>query len=502
MSHSAARAHGIHQVQGRVGRGPIRTALAAHDHDRHGAVLHHEAENGPGVGHRIGAVADDDAVHSPGDFVADGDGQGLVLLRPHVLAEDAEELLRGEVGNVGQFGHGAVEFAGREGGDHRAGAVIEPRGDGPARAQQRDLLLLGIEGEILLGNFVDGLFVAGLLDRNDPLRGDADVVAVEQFDHQVEIIERFAAGQNDADEGRAAVVGDLDLAPDAHLVLLQQFLDGASIALKAVGALAEGEIYFCCCSSSYLLQLRLDECRHFRGGRLALEHPDGLPHQESRAPFVRVPFRAAIALERQPIGLLETRPRVAASLCPGRHRRPRRSGRLGPCSRPRRGWPRAGMRPSVKRSKTWIHSGIPNRPTGMPRRWRALNCWPIDDAGQQAVHAGLLDDRVDDLGAAAADQVMGRFLRHAPRHVPVDALPRRRPQAGSGLCHPLLGDAGRRRIRVGIHAVGAGQNALEGGDTRPPNPAASPWARPPWRRRSAGGFRWRRCGSPPRGRRR
>ena len=59
---------------------------------------------------------------------------------------------------------------------------------------------------------------------------------------------------------------------------------------------------------------------------------------------------------------------------------------------------------------------------------------------------------------------MGRLLGHAPGHVPLDALPGRRPQPGAGLGHPLLGDAGRRRIRVGIHAVGAGQDALEGGE--------------------------------------
>ena len=49
--------------------------------------------------------------------------------------------------------------------------------------------------------------------------------------------------------------------------------------------------------------------------------------------------------------------------------------------------------------------------------------------------------------------------------------------------------ARRRRIGVGIHAVGAGQDALEGGEAADQAPAASPWARPLWRRRSAGGFR-------------
>ena len=93
MSHSAAVRTRVHEVQGGVGRGPVRAALAAHQDDGHGAVLHHEAEDGPGVGHGVGAVADDDAVGALGDLLADGHGQGLVLLGPHVLAEDAEELL-------------------------------------------------------------------------------------------------------------------------------------------------------------------------------------------------------------------------------------------------------------------------------------------------------------------------------------------------------------------------------------------------------------------------
>ena len=36
-------AHGSHQIQGGVGGRPVRAALAAHHHDGHGAVLHHEA---------------------------------------------------------------------------------------------------------------------------------------------------------------------------------------------------------------------------------------------------------------------------------------------------------------------------------------------------------------------------------------------------------------------------------------------------------------------------
>ena len=111
----------------------------------------------------------------------------------------------------------------------------------------------GIEGEVLLGNLVDGLLVADLLGRDDAVGGDADVVAVEQLDDQVQIVEGLAAGQDHADEGRAAVVGDLDLAPDADLVLVQQLSRGAAVALEAVGALAEGDA---CCRSSAATSLR------------------------------------------------------------------------------------------------------------------------------------------------------------------------------------------------------------------------------------------------------
>ena len=60
------------------------------------------------MGHGVRAVADDDALCPVGDLLADGDGQGLVLLGAHVLAEDTEEFLGGEVGDIRQFRHGSV----------------------------------------------------------------------------------------------------------------------------------------------------------------------------------------------------------------------------------------------------------------------------------------------------------------------------------------------------------------------------------------------------------
>ena len=210
------RAHAVHQVQRGVGRRPIGRTLAAHQHDRHGRVLHHEAQDRAGVAHRVGAVADDDAVDALGDFLADGLGQGDVLLGAHVLAEDAEELLRVHVGDVGQLRHRAVKFAGRKGRNHRAGAVVEPRGDRAAGAQQRDALLARIDGKCLLRNLVDGLAIADFLGRRDPAGFDAHVVAVEELHDDVELVARLAAGQHHALEAGAAVVDDLDFAPDAE----------------------------------------------------------------------------------------------------------------------------------------------------------------------------------------------------------------------------------------------------------------------------------------------
>ena len=57
------------------------------------------------------------------------------LLGPHVLAEDAVELLRLDVADVGELGHRAVELARREGRDDGARAVVEARGDRAARCR-------------------------------------------------------------------------------------------------------------------------------------------------------------------------------------------------------------------------------------------------------------------------------------------------------------------------------------------------------------------------------
>ena len=64
-----------------------------------------------GVAHRVGAMADHDAVGARLDLLADCLGQRQVLLLGHVLAEHAEELLGGQVGDVRQLRHRAIKLS-------------------------------------------------------------------------------------------------------------------------------------------------------------------------------------------------------------------------------------------------------------------------------------------------------------------------------------------------------------------------------------------------------
>ena len=60
----------------------------------------------------------------------------------------------------------------------------------------------------------------------------------------MQIVEGLAARQDHAREGGAAVVGDLDLAPNADLIFVQEFADGPTVTLKAVGTLTDGNAHF------------------------------------------------------------------------------------------------------------------------------------------------------------------------------------------------------------------------------------------------------------------
>src|SRR4029077_832840 len=59
------------------------------------------------------------------------------------------------------------------------------------------------------------------------------------------------------------------------------------------------------------------------------------------------------------------------------------------------------------------------------------------------------------------DQIEGGLLRHAPRCVLLNALPRCRLQSRACLLDPLSGDSGWRRIGVGIHPIRTRKYALK-----------------------------------------
>ena len=133
-------------------------------------------------------------------------GERHVLLLGHVLGEDAEELLRRQVRDVGELRHGAVQLAGREGGDDGARPVVEARGDRAAGAEERHARQVGPARELLLRDPVDRLLVADLLHRAHAVDVEADVVAGLELEDDVLVVERLAARQDDALERAAGVV--------------------------------------------------------------------------------------------------------------------------------------------------------------------------------------------------------------------------------------------------------------------------------------------------------
>src|SRR4051812_22552152 len=98
--------------------------------------------------HRVRAVADHDAGYACADLLADALGQRNVLLRAHVLAEDAEQLLRAQIADLGQLRPRAIELAGGEGWDDGAGAIVQSAGDRTACTEQNDVWLVGVEREL------------------------------------------------------------------------------------------------------------------------------------------------------------------------------------------------------------------------------------------------------------------------------------------------------------------------------------------------------------------
>jgi len=99
------------------------------------------------------------------------------------------------------------------------------------------VLLPGIGGELLLRDLVHGLAVADLARLADAAGRDADVVAREELDHDVEVVVRLAAGKDHPGELRSRVVLDLDLAPDPDLETLQGRFGLAAVPLEHVGTI-------------------------------------------------------------------------------------------------------------------------------------------------------------------------------------------------------------------------------------------------------------------------
>jgi hypothetical protein len=217
---------GVHEVEGGVRGRAVAGALRTHHHDGDGQVLKHVGKGRRGVVHGVRAMADDDALDALRHFLSDGDGELLILLGAHVLRKNGEKLFGIQVADLRQFGHGAVEFAGRESGDDGPGAVIQPGGDRSAGTEQLHLRQARREGEFLFRDLVMRFPVAGLLHAFDGIHVDAHIVACGKLDDDVPVVVVFAAGQDDPLKD-AAGGADRAFAPYPGLEALE-YLEGAA----------------------------------------------------------------------------------------------------------------------------------------------------------------------------------------------------------------------------------------------------------------------------------
>jgi hypothetical protein len=228
------RLHGVDQIQRRVTRGPVTAALAADQHDRHGTVLHHEAEDGRRMPHCIGAVSDHDAVRAGANFLTHRLGQRCIVRPRHVLGEDAENLLRRHVGDLRQLGHGSVKFTGREGRDHGSRAIVQPRRDRASGSQQRDVRQVNRCRKHFFGNLIDGLFMTDHLDRGDAIDVNTHVVPGLLFQHDVQVVGVLAAGKDHSFKRTAGIVHDQDVTPHAHSPLLKSLARQSTISFQVI----------------------------------------------------------------------------------------------------------------------------------------------------------------------------------------------------------------------------------------------------------------------------
>ncbi len=367
-----------------------------------------------------------------------------VLLRAHVLAEDAEELLGLEVADVGQLGDGAVELARGEGRDDGAGPVVEPAGDRAARPEELDVGLLRVEGELLFRDLVVGLLAAGDGDGLDRAGQEADVVARTELDDDVVGVGRLRAGQDDAGVG-AAGSPDLDVAPDHGLEILEHGQGLAPVAFVGVVA-GHQHVLSAAARTRSRIGGALDPAAQ---GRHDQAHEDvGL-------------LRGVVELGRAEgrdggldpgVDLLLRRRTELAGL--GRRFAPGGLLHEGENAVP-------GDRPVAEQGEDPAQGLDPERSRVQAFLPEPLAELDEGDGRGHGIDPPVPDQHLEQPGQARHGQGLDDVRRKPEAPVPGLAHPDGDGDAPPDPRQPLLGDPYRRQVRVRIHPVRPGQDALE-----------------------------------------
>ena len=287
---------------------------------------------------------------------------------------------------------------------------------------------------------------------------EADVVAVLQLHHDVEVVERLAPREDDPLEDRAGVVRRADVAPDLHVEPDQ---DLARVPLVAL----EGIVHLVHARTSARRRRRGRDGRPTVGGRDAAEKA----RHQAREGEARGRGR------RRPSGRPSRWPRRTRPGCPRarpaapapRARSARRSGtgRDGAAAIARtigsHACFRTGVATKARRSSAQRSSGI--RVDRDARAPQPLQLLAEEERDVADGGARLLREAVDEGGAAAADQEVRRRGGDADVGVARLAVPRPLRELRGEAVDPLARDARRRAVGVGVHPVGAGEDPLEVG---------------------------------------
>ena len=183
--------------------------------------------------HSIRAVSDDDTFDALVDLLTDRDRQFLILLRPHILREHSKKLFRVQVADISQFRNRSIELSGRESRDDRSGAVIQPRSNGSACAEELDLWQPRSKGEFPLWDLVMSFFIAGFLHAENGLDIDTDVVSGDKLDHYMLVIIVLTAGQNDTLKASASGI-DGRITPDSRLIVFEDFQSPSFVTFEEI----------------------------------------------------------------------------------------------------------------------------------------------------------------------------------------------------------------------------------------------------------------------------